>query len=406
MIGIFRGSAIVLRHQAERYKWIEELYDLSETYILSEEKLRDERFASESYLKYIGNMSPIQIVTLDKDNIEKFLTQDMKKFDIIMDQGEHYPLTMLVNKFAKKHGVITLDVHQGNDYYDGYFNQTLKKKIIGYIDLFLRLRFQGLRALFYVLIKYDLKLFLFFLKNYTRAGYRFFPSLPDEYKFDQCYVQGNKYKTYYKMMGYKDDEVTIIGDSELTNLAKYQGELYSSDKPYIIYVDSQLVLTFDFHKEVSQLAKFLEKEGYDFFYYPHPNSSNDFLSLLSEEVNVIPIRSINKYLRNVHFIFVHNSNMLHTIMYLSKRFAFLYGPKMVGDIYLERQTQVSLDLGIPNLDIREKEQILGVIKEFHFDPQKYENFLFENCGGKAIYTRGTDSILIESVRELLSKKNK
>ena len=406
MIGIFRGHPVVLRHQTEGYKWLHSLYDPSDMYIISEEKLRDERTVSSDNLKYIGNMVPIQSIALDKNNLWQFLSRDIKKFDLIIDQGEHYPLSMLVNKYAKKHGVLTIDVHQANDFYDRFFNVPLYWKIISYLDLPLRLRFRGFRHLMYVLLKYDPKLFAFIVKHFNIAGFRFYPSLPSEYRFDKCFVQGNKYKQIYKLMGYTDNDVVIVGDRDLHKYNNWKGDSYQSDKPYIIYVDSNDAVNYAFQNELNELAKYIINQGYDFLFYPHPNLSDEFLALLNKNIKVLQKRTIEKYINNADFVFTHNSNMVQLLVYARKRFCLLYDKKMVGGSFFKLQEEKAHELGVPNVDIVKRDDILAIVKNYNFDEKKYAHYLYEYCGNDDIIKKGKDAILLEHVSKMLENRNK
>ena len=396
---------MVLRAQSEGYEWLKKLYDPLDTYIISEEKLRDERKVSEENLKYIGNMYPIQVIALDKNNIDRFLQEDMKKFDLIIEQGEHFPLSLLINKYAKKHGVITLDIHQSNDYYDKLMSVSILWKLLSYLNFIYRfVRYRYFRHLIRVLIKHDIRLAAFVIRRFNITGFRFYPSLPAEYRFNKCFVCGNKFKRIYKQMGYQDNEVVIRGDYDLTKYQRYNGEIYSSDKPYVIYIDSYNVMKYTFHSEFNKFAMSMTSAGYDFFFYPHPNLNEEFFTLLDKNIKVLPKRTIEKYLENADFVFVHNSNMVNILIYAEKRFCFIYGPKMIGGSYLKRQSELASELGIPNLDVREKDRILETVRHYRFHKDKYDEYLHEYCGDRELHKKGSDTILIDTIRDILVQK--
>jgi len=409
-LGIIRGSGIVLRHQTEQYECLKEIFDTSNIYILSEENIRPELNLSYEYLKYIGNMSPIQCVRLDKSNIDNFLNHTMKKFDMIMEQGEHFPLSLLINKFAKKHGVITVDIHQANDYYDNYFNKdsVVINKIIDYLYFFSQLRYKKMRDMWRVVYKYDRELFLFLIKKFRKAGFRFYKDIPPQYQFDRCFVYGNHYKTIYKLMGYKDRNIIITGSHDLTKYERSRHTIkpYSSSKPYVIYSDSQFIKRYCFVKAFNALANSIISKGYDFFFNPHPNLPEDFIHSLDTKIKIIPKRCINSYIDNADFIFMHISNMINIMAYVQKRFCFLSWPGIDKSNWaFQLQQKYSKMLGVPNIALTDYETVFHTLKSHKIDKKKYNNFLLENCGNKEIHCKGSDHIIVENLKQLLYEKS-
>jgi len=408
-IGIIRGSGIILRHQTEQYECLKEIFKPSNTYILSEQNIRPESNLSYEYLKYFGNMSPIQCICLDKSNIDIFLNRTMKKFDMIMEQGEHFPLSLLINKYAKKHGVITVDSHQANDYYDNYFDKhsIFLKRMKDYLYFFYQLRYKKMRDLWRVVYKYDKNLFLFLTKNFKKAGFRFYKDLPPQYRFDKCFVYGNYYKKIYGLMGYKDQDIIVSGSYDLTKYERlrHQTKPYISSRPYVIYCDSQLIQRYGFVQAFNNFANCMIKKGYDFFFNPHPNLPDDFIHSLDSRIKVIPKRSINNYIDNADFVFMHISNMINIMAYVQKKFCFLYWPGIQESNWaFKLQQKYARVLEVPNIDLTDYEKLSHILNSYTIDHQKYNNFLMENCGTSEIHRKGTDTIIVENLKQLLNER--
>lgn len=404
MLGIIRGYGIVLKSQAELNKCLYEIWQQDDVYVISQEKLRNESSISEANMRYLGYMASMPIVTLDEKNIERFFLKDISKFEMIMEQGEHFPLSMLINKFAKKHGVLTVDVHQANDFYDQYFEKGFRVFLKNIIFLILRLLRSDFRKMLKILFKYDKKLLYFILRNFHYSGYRYYKNIPDQYRFDKCFVYGDYFKRIYLDMGYNEEDVIIEGDFDLTKYEHYNGHRFSSDKPYVIYSDSRFAMELGFTAELNKLAAEVIKQGYDFYFYPHPGLDENYFKELDEGIKILPKRSINEYLDSASFVFMHVSNMLNLMIYARKKVVLLHNEAFRQSRFWGVQKEFSRNVGIPNLDINETENVIRGMETYSLDEAKYKHYLDEFCGDKEIHKEGRDKILVRELKALLEGK--
>jgi len=258
------------------------------------------------------------IFNLTFSNFEYFLKNTLKHFDIIVTSHHHYPFMMLINKYAKKYGVKVIFVQHGmqND-----INKDVgKARLKGFINKYTFSSYIGLLRQLVLSLKIDSKVTYLVIKNILSKGSALiYPKyIYDEYKYTLLKVYSESEKKVYLKI-YDENKIDMMLDPDIKLYLNYKGEKYKSQKPYILYIDDEVIKDYELYNEFNNFVDEYINKGYNFLYLPRArNDQKPKIEKLNKKIKFIEPRTINKYIDNVEFVISTWSTLLNLPIYLEK----------------------------------------------------------------------------------------
>jgi len=407
-IAIIRGYGAVLKNQKKTFEFITKIKGKVDVYVISEEKLYTSNDISMGYLKSIGNCIPIKVVCLDSNNIDQFLNDYINKFSLIIQQGMHSPLSLLINKYAKQNQVVSIDALQAHDYYDVFFLKDKRNLLRNLRAVYNVIFNKSNRFLYKYIFNKDLELFFFIIRNFKWQGFRFIDEeIPEIYRFDHCFLRGERQHELYCRMGYNKDSLSVYGNYELTLLER-ELPTYKVDKKnkFIIYIDSQLADLYNFSIDLDLLFYEINRLGFEVLFYPHPSTEVDRLTY--QNASILEKGCIGDYIDNASLVVGHISNMLDIIVYKKKKLCFIYGEKMYETVHYKWQETRSQMLGVKNICLGNNKSLLEEVNTLinsEINEELYGLFLKKYCGDYDVHKKGTDNIFLDVIDEKFNGLN-
>jgi len=288
-------------------------------------------FDTKFIYKALEKIKPDVVISLNTTYIfDRVLVQSCKLLGIktiFMMHGIRATGTNLkdsIVQMEKSYGGIYKKIAKASKYFStvipNYIFSSYKFNILE----FLKLRF--LR----VLIDYFL--------NTGRAFY--FPSYSIELLHDKCLVYAIKYIDYYKQVGYREEQIFVVGDPKqdtlfariankdfcITNLPQKIQELIENNHKYAIYLEDSFVESnnlFGWTKEdrnyqISEIANRLKHDGIKLVLKVHPTTCISCININSDNCIVVEKIDLESLIWHSFFCIAHISSTVNIAVLMQK----------------------------------------------------------------------------------------
>lgn len=314
----------------------------------------------ESFLFHIGSFNNAQeeVEVIENKLIcrdisfykTKYILKALKiiKPDVILGLNTTYILDRALVLACRSLGIKTIYLMHGDRPTGNEINDSIKNIKISFLD---KIR-KSLKYFVIVIPNYLLsswnenKLNIFKLiplrvlyKTFNDTAYcNYFPPFPEEILYDKCLIYANKYFDYYNKLGYKENQIKVVGNPKHDYLFelienKFPAEeikdirtrdLICSEKKYALYLEDSfqeqgtLNWSYDYLSNLlTVINERLEKENIAMVVKLHPLTNESLINV--DRTKILLICSDLEYLiQNSTFCIAHISSTVNIAVILKK----------------------------------------------------------------------------------------